>query len=368
MDVFNEGPSFGEGADITSADNRDVAGLLVEYIVNMKDHLLPLSVNEALFEFAVEPTCRREAVARAEYTRDHLARRPKYTKETMPDPGKLPASWNKHLIKGPVIWIDDDAKTKNDEMENKYQIPVAAALLRFIPSSHMSLLDYLMTFFMKTIATPGNKMEAKDIARMFGYRIVGGLSKRISRVTLLWLLKRWTRIADLIFNKAPEALKHGYKRYYPAAPMSAPIEEQLASIKKIIDQLTSCRKGKSKRISILPHADRTIGLREADKEKDDGQIVERASFSSKPTDVDDDVKGVKKRDIADLSALNLRSQGTDNVKLDEEEAEMWRQKTLALLTTSTIDDDIEVDGELVLALLATATIHLDGNDDDDRDL
>lgn len=105
------------------------------------------------------------------------------------------------------------------------------------------------------------------------------------------------------------------------------------------------------------------GLREAEKEND-GQAVECTSLSSSPIDVDDDGKGVKRTDFADPSALNLRSQGTDDVKPDEEEAEMWRQKTLALLATSTTDDGIEVDGDLVLAILATATIHFDDDDGD----
>lgn len=81
------------------------------------------------------------------------------------------------------------------------------------------------------------------------------------------------------------------------------------------------------------------GLREAAKEKEGGQAVKRASFSSNFTQVDDGAKGVQKTNTPDLS-----SQGTGHVKSDEDPTTL-REKILALLNTSTIYDE-DVRGSL----------------------
>lgn len=176
---------------------QDVVALLGNFIENMKDPLVPVGLVDALFHWCVEPTCRREHAARIAHELNDTAERRSKLKNKDKFIIIPKEEWTVNLTDKPVIW-DQDARALHDDWEEK-QFPVAVSLLKFIPAAHLSLLAFLMDFFVKIVATIHNHMQAIQVARMFGYAIVGGPSKPVAQVIFLWLLDRWPRLADFVF-------------------------------------------------------------------------------------------------------------------------------------------------------------------------
>ncbi|KAL7277471.1 hypothetical protein ACG7TL_008392 [Trametes sanguinea] len=92
------------------------------------------------------------------------------------------------------------------------QILLAQHILRLAPPASLALLAYLLGFFTQLPLCPDNGMDFTDVARMFGRVLVGGPTADLSmaRECVGWLLERWGRVSDGLFDVAPETAEESH--------------------------------------------------------------------------------------------------------------------------------------------------------------
>lgn len=93
------------------------------------------------------------------------------------------------------------------------QIAIARHLLQLLPSANLSLLVYLLAFFTQVPLAPANGIQFEDVARIFSGALLGTGGSRggartgagqgtgsLSGRMLVWLLTRWGRISEGLFE------------------------------------------------------------------------------------------------------------------------------------------------------------------------
>ena len=219
---------------------QDLSTLLATFLIRLKDGLLPRFFIEPLHHWCVIHSFTREEEARTEeQMRTTAARRYRLRYDDKLTIISL-EEWDKDLKDAPLNWLNTEAKALHDETEDK-EILVAAALLKFMPAANLSLLDYLMTFFNKLISANYNDIMDADIVRMFAFPIIHSDSATLAKIVFLWLLKRWSRLAELIFFRPPEPQQPFAEFYSREAPtFTGSSEEQAANMEESI-----CKRSKS---------------------------------------------------------------------------------------------------------------------------
>lgn len=178
MEQFNTGPTYGLGLSLHTQTMPDTCALLSSFLSSLGHPLLPSSLFKPFYDWCVAPSVQDEPPSPKDISpqaRWQLSRRS--TSEYI-------------LLRG----IDDEKEAN--------QILVAQGLLRMLPPRHISLFIYLCAFFTQIPLTPENGLTFDDIGNLFGVRLVGGVRSQ-ARSMLVWILMRWQKIFDTLFNDVP---------------------------------------------------------------------------------------------------------------------------------------------------------------------
>ena len=98
------------------------------------------------------------------------------------------------------------------------QIRAAQHLLRLAPPAACALFAYLVGFFTQLPLSPDNGIALEDVVRLFGRALAGeaggaigpggderkGDGREKRDAVLMWLLERWARVSEGLFEVAPE--------------------------------------------------------------------------------------------------------------------------------------------------------------------
>ena len=162
----------------------DICALLSTFISSLPSPLLEPPIYSALWHWSIKPSVKREDARRDKQEEEEEERRAR-------GEAPLPTSWTTHID---FYNEDTDSALETD------QVSIAQILLRFLPSVNLSLLVYLCGFFTQLPLCPENGLQFEDVARIFGYRLLGGPAKVVSQRMMLWLLTRWHRISETLFE------------------------------------------------------------------------------------------------------------------------------------------------------------------------
>jgi hypothetical protein len=190
VDIFNDGPSFGEGYSLRQESVRNVAGIFVDFVVKIKDPLISSILLDPLWYWCVKPSVKRDNAARdIQETAEEEARDKILQDERMKD---IVPREDFYYVRKPLNWEKEEEK-KYANVEGK-QIDAAVILLKLLPAANLSLLVYLFDCFARIISSRRNLVEQQDIVRIFAHTVVGGKSKPDAWRIMHWLLDRWPRL------------------------------------------------------------------------------------------------------------------------------------------------------------------------------
>ncbi|EPQ55422.1 hypothetical protein GLOTRDRAFT_138964 [Gloeophyllum trabeum ATCC 11539] len=182
ISLYDTPPSFGAAHSLRAERTEDVCALLLTYLCSLPAPVLPREVGAGLWAWCVAP-------------------------------------------------CDSDGDSKRGEDEEK-RVTVAQLLLRLLPRENLSLLTYLLSFFTQIPLSPENGMLPGDVARMFGWRVLGGgllapkgdlralnakererererEEKRRGEEMLGWVMERWGAIYEGLFGESGSGLDRG---------------------------------------------------------------------------------------------------------------------------------------------------------------
>lgn len=159
----------------------DICAVLSTFITGLPHPLLDPRLYSGFWNWCVKPSVKREEARCNQQDAEEEEKRarvitPKQEQEQSKAQGDL------HL--------EDDCDLERD------QIMIAQIILRFLPIGQLSLLMYLCGFFTQLPLCPENGIHFEDIARIYGYKIIGGTVKVSSQKMMVWLLSRWCKISE----------------------------------------------------------------------------------------------------------------------------------------------------------------------------
>ncbi|OJT14508.1 hypothetical protein TRAPUB_8954 [Trametes pubescens] len=184
-------------ASLRKESMPDICALLKKYLDLLPEPLLDANLAAALHMLCVQPSLAREE-AEADSTDSgsdggYFASHARARSAPSPSPSStstadLPMTPSEHrdallLLEAP-------------------QVLLAQHLLRLAPPPALALLAYLLGFFTQLPLCPDNGMGFADVARMFGRVLIGGADVGVVRGCVHWLLERWARISDGLFDVA----------------------------------------------------------------------------------------------------------------------------------------------------------------------
>lgn len=201
----------------------DIAALLSSYIAELPEPLMPKDLFSAFWAWCVRPSIMREHEHNKEILSDNedctnLPLPPLLTPKSLWR--KRPKSSSKGGTADPEEAKTEKAKTQ-EELEKEtarleeVQIQVAQHIFQLLEPESLSLLGYLCAFFSQIPLSPENGIVFEDIGRLFGPKLLGGISKICAKNTMEWILNRWDRIASGIFGEegsSKETLNAGRKQ------------------------------------------------------------------------------------------------------------------------------------------------------------
>lgn len=211
VDIFNDGPSFGDGFSLFNQSIHDVAAILVNFLVSVKDPVISSIFLDPLWYWCVKASVKRENAARdiqetnEEKERTTILRDP-VSKQIIPRE-------EFYYVKKPVAWTQEE-QDANKVREDK-QISTAILLLKLLPAANLSLLTYLLDFFTRMCRSSRNKVEHRNIVRIFGHNFVGGKSKLNAWKIMEWILERWPRLRAGLFDEGKVTKTEVGKRAVP---------------------------------------------------------------------------------------------------------------------------------------------------------
>lgn len=226
IDIFNDGPSFGEGYNLRQESIPNVSAIFVDFIVKIKDPLIAPILFDPLWYWCVKPSVKRENVARdIQESAEEEARETILRDERMKD--VVPRE-DFYYVRKPVVWTAEEEK-QNEKAEGQ-QIDAAVILLKLLPAANLSLLVYLLDFFIRIVSSRRNLVEQQDVVRIFAHSIFGGKSKPDTWRIMHWVLDRWPRLLDGLFSES-----RGNKRLVERDPLSISkdgVETKKASLER----------------------------------------------------------------------------------------------------------------------------------------
>lgn len=182
----------------------DVCALLKSYMDSLPEPLLHENITGALHHLCVVPSVKREqekSTCEHQESSGYFQLPPSISSSrtsaactharTRSDPvsPKLPS---------PLLMTPSERRSADLSLENA-QIYIAQHLLRLAPPPLCSVFAYLCAFFTQLPLSPDNGITLEDVSRMFGRSLAGGpVSTR--NAVLMWLLERWPRVADGLFD------------------------------------------------------------------------------------------------------------------------------------------------------------------------
>ncbi|KAM5543193.1 hypothetical protein V8D89_003067, partial [Ganoderma adspersum] len=196
-------PPYPPTASSTQASLRkesmaDVCALLKSYLDSLPEPLLPENITAALHHLCVIPSEKREleksqgnGYFRLPPSISHRASTALTHSRTSsnPEPPKsLP----------PPMMTNSEKCSADLSLENS-QVHIAQHLLHLTAPPHCSLFVYLCGFFTQLPLSPDNGIALEDVSRIFGRYLAGGPASTRNAV-LIWLLERWPRVADGLFD------------------------------------------------------------------------------------------------------------------------------------------------------------------------
>ncbi|KAI0071968.1 Rho GTPase activation protein [Panus rudis PR-1116 ss-1] len=206
---------------IASETTSNVCALLLEYIAALPDPLLPRSIFNALWEWCIVPAssyetsiCRSlsssEGRSRSKNGRKGCNGGPSYPEgdvrnapsdKTCIDQtrGRRPGSYTigpSSMGSRLPYYVSRSALDAQLREAESSQIQITQYLLLLIPRRSLSLLLYLLSFFSQLPLSPENGMTFDDVARIFAHSLLGGPSEGASRVMMVWLLNRSSRLLE----------------------------------------------------------------------------------------------------------------------------------------------------------------------------
>lgn len=191
---YNHGPMWGDHYALEKESVSDICFLLITFLAALDEPLMDPTITPPFFKWVVEPSCKRNHEARVKIAKQMM--------EELED----------RTYRGADIYVNsEDVEiqwTKADLQRlavlEKPQIAIAVVLLKLLPLAHFSLLIYLLRFFTELTVYPGNGMSIKESVRLWADQLIGG--NEGSRI-LEWLLYRWDRLSDALFENSRETYK-----------------------------------------------------------------------------------------------------------------------------------------------------------------
>ncbi|KAI0712839.1 hypothetical protein C8T65DRAFT_174318 [Cerioporus squamosus] len=183
----------------------DICALLKSYLTELPEPLLDENVIDALYQFCVHPSIIRErletesalpaddAMADGEYFAPH---------------GVHTAIPSHHITQStlavalPAALLTPSERRTAALSAESSQILIAQHLLRLTPPPLCSLFSYLFGFFTQLPLSPDNGLTLEDVSRMFGRVLAGDSTSSRRHTVLMWLLERWARISEGLFDVA----------------------------------------------------------------------------------------------------------------------------------------------------------------------
>ena len=193
----------------------DVCALLKSYMDSLPEPLLHENLTNALHRLCVEPSDKREqeksSTCSADQSSGYFHLPPSISHRASASVGCTHGRTRSNPVSpaslSPLLMTPSEKRSADLSLENA-QVHVAQHLLRLAAPPLCSLFAYLCAFFTQLPLSPDNGITLDDVARMFGRSLAGGpVSTR--NAVLMWLLERWPRIADGLFNICPTDVDEG---------------------------------------------------------------------------------------------------------------------------------------------------------------
>ncbi|KAI0761045.1 hypothetical protein BD413DRAFT_592635 [Trametes elegans] len=198
-------------ASLRKESMPDICALLKTYLDLLPEPLLDANIAHAVHKLCVQPSLERENDMDYDTSDSDGGYFATHSRSRSAPPASLrfPASTS-HLA---FALLTDVPMTPSEHRDAQLsleapQIRLTQRLLRLAPPPALALLAYLLGFFTQLPLCPDNGMDFDDVARMFGRVLVGGprADVRTVRECTRWLLERWARVSDGLFDfaSAPE--------------------------------------------------------------------------------------------------------------------------------------------------------------------
>ena len=191
---YNRGPMWGDHYALEKESVPDICFLLITFLAALNEPLIDPTIAPPFFRWVVEPSCKRDHEAREKIAKQMM--------EELED--RTYRGTNIHVSSDDVEIPWTKADLQRLAVLEKPQIAIAVILLKLLPLAHFSLLIYLLRFFTELTVYPGNGMSIKESVRLWADQLIGG--KDGSRI-LEWLLTRWDRLSEALFEDSRGAYK-----------------------------------------------------------------------------------------------------------------------------------------------------------------
>ena len=200
-------------ASLRKESTADICALLKNYLDALPEPLLDDNLVGALHRLCVQPTLERAAAGEdtdadgdspmgapdsTPYPEDYFSSR---APPSPPTHGSGRARSAPPFPLPPGLLLTPSERARAALSAEAAQIAAAQHVLRLAPPPHGALLAYLLAFFTQLPLSPDNGLALEDVARLFGRALAGRASVTRDAV-LMWLLERWGRVSDGLFDVA----------------------------------------------------------------------------------------------------------------------------------------------------------------------
>ncbi len=179
----------------------DICALLKSYLTELPEPLLDENISIALYQFCVHPSIVRE---RSEFE-STLPQEPSADGGYFTPVGGHASTTPQHKTSPhslPAALLTPSERRAAELLAETSQILIAQHLLRLAPPPMCSLFSYLVGFFTQLPLSPDNGLTLEDVSRMFGRVLSGDSTASRRHSVLMWLLERWARISEGLFDIA----------------------------------------------------------------------------------------------------------------------------------------------------------------------
>ncbi|KAM5546145.1 hypothetical protein V8D89_000271 [Ganoderma adspersum] len=188
-------------ASLRKESMADICALLKSYLDSLPEPLIHENITAALHRLCVMPSDKREleksqgdGCFRHPPSISHRASAALTHSRTSSNPTTAsPKS------PSPLMNMTHSEKRSADLSLEDVQVHIAQHLLHLTAPAHCSLFAYLCGFFTQLPLSPDNGLALDDVSRIFGRSLAGGPASMRNAV-LMWLLERWPRVADGLFD------------------------------------------------------------------------------------------------------------------------------------------------------------------------